>query len=143
MEYQPGVGMPAQRRRLPQIIVTIVLVVLVGVVAFGAYSLVQAHSDITALQRQNNQDRSQVAATASSLATLKTQVSQDAGQLSNIQESVTSLTSQVGAISKPSDPLSAYNQICDSTFQNSTTDLEQLYYYPCTNVVQTTPLPGG
>lgn len=50
---------------------------------------------------------------------------------------------QMGHLAAPTDPLSAYDQICNSQFTNGSTGTNQTYYYPCTNNVQTIPQPGG
>ena len=79
-------------------------------------------------QQQAAADHRQMRALRSQVAALSTQVG--------------SLGSQVSAISQPSDPLSAYNQICNQPFTDSQTGNQATYYFPCTNSAQTIPQPG-
>lgn len=62
--------------------------------------------------------------------------------LNTLQGDVTGLKSQIAAISKPSDPLAAYNEICNNPVSNGFGGTETVYY-PCTNNVQTIPQPGA
>jgi len=50
---------------------------------------------------------------------------------------------QMAGLSQPTDPLSAYNQICNQQFTNDATGITQTYYLPCTNQATTIPQPGG
>jgi hypothetical protein len=50
---------------------------------------------------------------------------------------------QLDGLTQPTDPLSAYDQICQVQEQNGTTGVDQTYYYPCTNSAQTIPQPGN
>ena len=66
-------------------------------------------------------------------------------QVQEHQLSVTveQLGNTVSGLSTPTDPLSAYSDICNVQLTNSSTDLEQTYYYPCTNNAETIPQPGS
>jgi TolA-binding protein len=64
-------------------------------------------------------------------------------QTSTIQEQgqeISTLNTTSG--SAPSDPLSAYSDICNEQFTNQQTGVQQTYYLPCTNNAQTIPQPG-
>lgn len=60
-----------------------------------------------------------------------------------MSERITNLNAQIDQINVPTDPLSAYDDICNTQATNNSTDLTQTYYYPCTNNVQTIPQPGN
>jgi len=61
-------------------------------------------------------------------------------QISALQNSVATL---IGEVADPSDPLSAYTDICNTQASNGQTGVTQTYYYPCTNNAQTIPQPGN
>lgn len=63
-------------------------------------------------------------------------------QLAGQQADIAKLNNAMGSLSQPTDPLSAYDQICTAENTNGTTGVLQTYYYPCTNSVQTIPQPG-
>jgi hypothetical protein len=64
-------------------------------------------------------------------------------QNSVIQEQGTEIsTLNATSGSAPSDPLSAYSDICNEQFTNQQTGVSQTYYLPCTNNAQTIPQPG-
>jgi len=61
----------------------------------------------------------------------------------SLQSQLTQVQSAVNGLNKPSDPLASYDAICNQQMTNTSTDLPQTYYFPCTNNVQTIPLPGN
>ena len=62
-------------------------------------------------------------------------------ELKTIDSSVTTLLANSG--SQPTDPLSAYTDICNTQDTNDETGITQTYYYPCTNNATTIPQPGN
>jgi hypothetical protein len=131
--------------------------VVVGVGAFGAYSLVQAHNDIGQLQRQvrdvqaaashaqSTADNAAGSAAAAGNAANQAQntASQAQSTATEAQDTATKAENSLGTLSTPSDPLSAYDLICSQDQTNNSTGLTQLYYFPCTNIATTTPQPGA
>lgn len=61
----------------------------------------------------------------------------------SLQIEITGLDSEIGSLTVPTDPLSAYTDICNVQLTNGTTGALQTYYYPCTNSAQTIPQPGN
>jgi hypothetical protein len=61
-------------------------------------------------------------------------------EISALQSSVDGL---LASVSSPTDPLSAYTDICNTQLTNSATGITQTFYYPCTNQAQTIPQPGN
>src|ERR1700674_5314479 len=116
--------------------VILLVLVAVGVGAFGGVSLAQDHSDITQLRQQLAQDRAQINRTDVVISRDESTIAHDKSTIQTIQDQANSLSTQIGAISTPSDPLSAYNQICNAQLTNGSTGVTQTYYYPCTNSVQ-------
>jgi predicted PurR-regulated permease PerM len=114
-----------------RIAVLLVTLLLCGAISTTGYYLA---SRITQLQQANTSLRQQVADQQSALSSEGTQTTQE-------QESITSLTTKVDGLTQPSDPLSAYISICNMPLVNDATGVEQTYYFPCTNVVQTIPEP--
>jgi hypothetical protein len=53
------------------------------------------------------------------------------------------LSGTVGTLNAPSDPLSAYDDVCNTQATNDSTGFTQTYWYPCTNEAQTIPQPGN
>jgi hypothetical protein len=64
-------------------------------------------------------------------------------QVRSLNDQVTQLGSTVAGINQPSDPLSAYNDVCNQDMQNNVTGADQTYWFPCTNQAQTIPQPGN
>ena len=61
--------------------------------------------------------------------------------INNLSGQVSDLQLQMSQLSNPSDPLSAYNQVCqDNNMTNTSTGITQTYYYPCTS--RFIPQPG-
>jgi hypothetical protein len=114
-----------------RIILLLVTLLLCGAISTTGYYLA---GRITQLQQANTSLRQQVADQQSALSSEGTQTTQE-------QESITSLTTKVDGLTEPSDPLSAYIDICNMDMTNQATGDLQLYYFPCTNVVQTIPEP--
>ncbi len=107
-------------------------VLLAAAVAFAvitATGLSAAHHDDARL-------RAQVASLSASQAS-------QARQLAAMRRDVASLQGKVDGLTVPTDPLSAYDQICESQNTNSASGVSQIYYYPCTNNAQTIPQPGN
>lgn len=119
----------------------IIAIVAVGVVcalAAAAFSLSltlkgSMDGQMGNLQRQNASLHAQ---NASLQAQLNAQVQQESKDYSNMQ-------AKMGSLSTPSDPLSAYNEICNAQLTNNNTGVTQTYYYPCTNNAETIPQPGA
>jgi uncharacterized protein YlxW (UPF0749 family) len=88
-----------------------------------------AHSQAVTAQHQ-------VASLKSSEASLSKEVSGEQSAISQLQTSVAGIT-------VPTDPLSAYSDICNSDMTNQSTGINQTYYYPCTNNVETIPQSGS
>lgn len=80
--------------------------------------------------------RAQQKAQAATISTWQADVSGLAAQVAKV-------STQVGSLTVPQDPLSAYNDICNVQLTNTATDLVQTYYYPCTNSAETIPQPGN
>lgn len=118
----------------------IIVIITIGVacaLAAAAFSLSltlkgTVDGQIGNLQRQNASLQAQ---NASLQGQLNAQVQQESKDYSNME-------SKLGTLSTPSDPLSAYNEICNAQLTNSSTGVTQTYYYPCTNSAQTIPQPG-
>jgi type II secretory pathway pseudopilin PulG len=70
-------------------------------------------------------------------------INSQAREIRSLTNHVDNIGQQVGSISQPSDPLSAYNQICNQQMTNGSTGANQTFYFPCTNSAQTIPQPGG
>jgi outer membrane murein-binding lipoprotein Lpp len=116
-----------------QYAVAIVVAVLVAVVIGGGLAL---RGDNDGLSGQVSAQTAQIRALTAQEQALKTQEQA-------LKSEYISLSSQVSGLNQPSDPLSAYNDICQVPLQNQGTGATQTYYYPCTNVAQTTPEPGN
>ena len=71
------------------------------------------------------------------------QAKRDTAQEKEIGALQNSVATLLGQVANPTDPLGAYNQICNQTMQNGTTGVDQTFYFPCTNNAQTTPQPGN
>lgn len=52
------------------------------------------------------------------------------------------LSGQVAGLTVPTDPLGAFDQICNQQFTNSVTGNSQTFYLPCTDNAETIPQPG-
>lgn len=72
----------------------------------------------------------------------KAKVGDLSSQVSDLSSQVGDLSSQVGSLNAPTDPLSAYNFICNMPLTNADGGTTT-YYFPCTNNVQTIPQPGN
>jgi hypothetical protein len=66
----------------------------------------------------------------------------ETSRISQLENQVASLQNKMTSLTVPTDPLSAYNQICNQQFTNGQTGVTQTYYLPCTNSAQTIPQPG-
>lgn len=141
-EYQirapvPPPAPPAEskaRRSKIWIPIAVIAAIVVAFGVFSSYSLVQAHSDINSLQHQVQKDNT-------ALSSAQSSISQDSNTISGLNAQLGSLSGQLSNLTKPSDPLGSYNLICTSQNTNQF-GYTQTYYYPCTNVAQTTPQPG-
>lgn len=120
----------------------VLVLVAVGFGAFGGVSLSQDRSDITQLRQQLAQDRGQINRTDVVISHDESTIAQDKSDIESVQSQANSLSSQIAGLSTPTDPLSAYNQICNGPLTNAA-GVTQTYYYPCTDSVQTIPQPGG
>jgi hypothetical protein len=104
------------------------LAVAIAAVLLGAYatiSTVTEHAQITQLRSRLAQAHT-TQARAERIMT---------GQLH-------SLSHTVNAINVPTDPLSAYSDICNQQMTNQDSGADQTYWFPCTNQAQTIPQPG-
>ena len=63
-------------------------------------------------------------------------------QLAAEHRQIINLTNQVGVLNVPSDPLSAYNSVCNQPM-TTPAGLTETYWFPCTNSAQTIPQPGN
>lgn len=106
---------------------------VIAVVSFAAAVLVAV--SVVLFVRTDGQ-AVQVARLDRQLRTAQTALSQEATRTDNLSEEMDGLT-------QPSDPLAAYNDICNQDFTNGTTGVDQTYYFPCTNNAQTIPQPGN
>ena len=104
----------------------IIALALAVVAAVAVTFAVIAWSAASAAQGQSTHDRGQLMAQAREITALQGAVARLAGDVSN-----------------PSDPLSAYTDVCNVQLTNDQTGVNQTYYYPCTNQAQVTPQPGG
>ena len=91
-----------------------------------------------------------IAALVISMHSMSDQISNQNGQVARLhglltreQAEITYLSNQVTTLNMPSDPLSAYNDICNQQMTNSNSGITQTYYFPCTNSAQTIPQPGN
>jgi hypothetical protein len=71
----------------------------------------------------------------------RAEVTAQRAELKTIDSSVATLLANSG--SQPTDPLSAYTDICNTQDTNDATGVTQTYYYPCTNNATTIPQPGN
>lgn len=118
----------------------IIAIIITGVtcaLAAAAFSLSltlkgNVDSQIGNLQHQNASLQAQ---NASLQAQLNAQVQQESKDYANVE-------AKMGTLSTPSDPLAAYNEICNTQATNDSTGVTQTYYYPCTDNAQTIPQPG-
>ncbi len=62
----------------------------------------------------------------------RTTISTQAHEITTLQGSVANL---IGQVQNPSNPLAAYTEVCSTTATNTSTGVDQTYYYPCTNNV--------
>jgi hypothetical protein len=85
------------------------------------------------LQRQNASLQSQ---NTSLQAQINAQVQQESKDYLNME-------AKLGTLSTPTDPLSAYNQICSGDQTSNSTGNTSLYYWPCTDSAETIPQPGS
>jgi hypothetical protein len=117
----------------------IIAIITVGVVcalAAAAFSLSltlkgSLDGQIGNLQRQN-------ASLQAQNARLQTQLD---GQVQQESKDYANMQAKMGSLSTPSDPLSSYNEICN-TQATDNSGVTQTYWYPCTNNAQTIPQPG-
>jgi hypothetical protein len=108
-------------------------VLLAAAVAFAVITA----SGLSAAHRDNARLRAQV----SVLTQIQTGQS---AQLAGLRRDVADLQGKVSGLTVPTDPLSAYDQICDMpNVTNQTTGVTQTYWFPCTNNAQTIPQPGN
>jgi hypothetical protein len=77
------------------------------------------------------------------LGQLQTQLTQARQADARMSAQLARLGGQVAGLTVPTDPLSAYNQICNQAMTNNQTGQDQVYYWPCTNNAQTIPQPGN
>ena len=71
------------------------------------------------------------------------QIRHDEALLRSLSQQETALGNQLAALTVPTDPLSAYNDVCSQDMTNGTTGVTQTYWFPCTNSAQTIPQPGS
>jgi hypothetical protein len=71
------------------------------------------------------------------------QIRHDRALLRSMGQRVSSLETQVANLNVPTDPLSAYNYVCNQDMTNQSTGVTQTYWFPCTNQAQTIPQPGN
>lgn len=69
-------------------------------------------------------------------------LSADNAEIKSLRTTVGGLSSQVQNLNVPSDPLSAYNEVCTNSDVQTSNGGSETVYYPCTNQAQTTPQPG-
>ena len=86
----------------------------------------------------------------SQVSGLHAQVSQEratlsiyAGRLAADEALIGQIQGKLGSLTTPQDPLSAYDDICNTQAVSSTTGLTQTYWYPCTDSAETIPQPGN
>ena len=76
----------------------------------------------------------------SQIRTLRQQLSQlQAKESADYNQAMTA----VGSLTPPTDPLTAYNQVCSTTATGEETGITSTYWYPCTDQAQTIPQPGA
>jgi cell division protein FtsB len=107
-------------------LITTVSVLAAFAIGFSAVAAFVNQGDVNRLQRQ-----------------LTVQSQSYTRQVRQLRSEVTSLSAQVSAINIPTDPLSAYNDICNQQETNNNTGVTQTYYFPCTNNAETIPQPGN
>ncbi len=71
------------------------------------------------------------------------QILREEAAIRSMDRQVRMLGNQVATLNVPSDPLSAYNEVCYQPLYNNNIGSDQTYYFPCTNQAQTTPQPGN
>ena len=67
------------------------------------------------------------------------QARQDQAQLAALRAAEFRMASQLASLTQPTDPLAAYNAVCNFLGSDGVTT----WYYPCTNQAQTIPQPSG
>jgi type II secretory pathway pseudopilin PulG len=110
-----------------KITIVLVIIALALAAAAAAYGGIE-HGRVAGQARQISQEQRAEARLAREVRT--------------VQMNYGNLQSKVASISQPTDPLSAYDDICNQQMQNSNTGSEQTYYFPCTNNAETIPEPG-
>jgi hypothetical protein len=101
----------------------IAMIVAPGALTAALVSGIQADTSTNVLRREVTMLQHQ----------LKSAQTLEQSDVTGLDTQVGSLSSQLANLNQPTDPLSAYNQICRINDVNSTTGLYQTYYYPCTN----------
>ena len=71
------------------------------------------------------------------------QLRHDEALLRSLSQREPNLSDQVATLNVPTDPLSAYNDVCNQDMTNNSTGVTQTYWFPCTNQAQTIPQPGN
>jgi hypothetical protein len=64
-------------------------------------------------------------------------------RLAEDEQLLATTAQEASQVSQPTDPLSAYNQVCSQPLTDSLTGVTSTWYLPCTNSAQTIPQPGG
>jgi hypothetical protein len=87
--------------------------------------------------------QSQIRAADSRTTTVSSRLRGEQNQLNGLASKYSQIAGTLATLSTPSDPLSAYDDICNQQTTNDATGIIQTYYYPCTNSAETIPQPGN
>jgi hypothetical protein len=115
--------------------IRIAIAALVAVLAAMSAVLVVAVVKDSSLQRQE-------AVIVRHQTTLARQLVRAENAELSLKRAQAKLRNEVSGINAPSDPLSAYNDVCNQAMTNSNSGATQTYYFPCTNQATTIPEPG-
>jgi hypothetical protein len=114
-------------------------VVSIVCVALGA---AMAGAIIAALVQMSSQSR-EISILQSKDSQLSSQLSSVNGQLSTTDGNLAKLSLNMSKLANPSDPLAAYDEVCNTTVYSELSGSNETVYYPCTNQAQTIPQPGN
>jgi uncharacterized protein HemX len=120
-------------------VIAITAAALGGGIAFSVKIAGQVgtlQSQVSQLQKQDSQFQKEIRLS-------EDQLRQEKSVLAGFESNLSGLDASVAGLASPSDPLSAYTDICNMQATNSQLGIVQTYYYPCTNNVQLIPRPGA
>jgi hypothetical protein len=98
---------------------------------------------VLAIHGQNDGLNGQIQTQDTQMRAMRSVVQEQASEIAATNDTVSSLNSTVANLNQPSDPLSAYNSVCQQPMSNTQTGVSSTWYFPCTNSATTTPSPAS